>query len=135
MADLEPVIAEADWRALAGAVDRARPAARRWSCCSPPLEPSAVEEGLLPVLPALTRHHRVVLASVRDPALERLAAGRGDLDEVYDAAAAEQVLADRRRTADAARAPSASTWSTPTPSGCRRRWPTTTWRSRRRGLL
>ena len=42
-----------------------------------PLEPSAIEEGLLPVLPALTRHHRVVLASVRDPALERLAAARG----------------------------------------------------------
>ena len=32
-----------------------------------PLEPSAVEEGLLPVLPALTRHHRVVLASVQRP--------------------------------------------------------------------
>ena len=52
-----------------------------------PLESSALEEGLLPVLPALTRHHRVVLASVRDPELEVLAATRTTIDEVYDAAA------------------------------------------------
>ena len=69
-----------------------------------PLESSAVEEGLLPVLPTLTKHHRVVLASVKDPALDRLAAAREDIDEVYDAAAAEQVLARRRRTADLLRA-------------------------------
>ena len=34
-----------------------------------PLEPAAIEESLLPTLAALTRHHRVVLASVADPAL------------------------------------------------------------------
>ena len=33
------------------------------------LESSAIEEGLLPVLPALASHHRVVVASVSDPAL------------------------------------------------------------------
>ena len=65
-----------------------------------PLEPSAVEEGLLPVLPSLTRHHRVVLASVRDPELERIAAARSTVDEVYDAAAAEQAMVRRRRTAE-----------------------------------
>jgi len=64
------------------------------------LEPAAVEHGLLPALPALARRHRVVLASVRDPELERLAARRGTASEVYDAAAAEQVLADRARTAE-----------------------------------
>jgi uncharacterized protein (DUF58 family) len=69
-----------------------------------PLEPSAIEEGLLPVLPALTRHHRVVLASVRDPALQQLAATRGTIDEVYDAAAAEQALVRRRQTAELLRA-------------------------------
>jgi uncharacterized protein (DUF58 family) len=42
----------------------------------------------------------VVLASVRDPELERLAAARDGLDEVYAAAAAEQTLARRRHTAD-----------------------------------
>ncbi|MGA8247312.1 MAG: DUF58 domain-containing protein, partial [Nocardioides sp.] len=65
-----------------------------------PLEPSAIEEGLLPVLPVLVRHHRVVLASVQDPELSRLAAARDGLDEVYAAAAAEQTLARRRHTAD-----------------------------------
>ena len=65
-----------------------------------PLEPSAVEEGLLPVLPVLGTHHRVVLASVRDPELARLAAARDGLDQVYAAAAAEQTLSRRRATAD-----------------------------------
>lgn len=99
MADLEPVIAEADWTSLAGAVTGLG-RRRALVVLLTPLEPSAVEEGLLPVLPTLTRHHRVVLASVKDPALERLAATRGTVDEVYDAAAAEQVLVRRRRTAD-----------------------------------
>ena len=103
MADLEPVIAEADWTSLAGAVSGFG-RQRALVVLLTPLEPSAIEEGLLPVLPALTRHHRVVLASVRDPALERLAATRGTLDEVYHAAAAEQVLVRRRRTAGLLRA-------------------------------
>jgi uncharacterized protein (DUF58 family) len=99
MADLEPVIAEADWSALAGAVNQFG-RQRALVVLLTPLEPSAVEEGLLPVLPSLTRHHRVVLASVRDPELERLAATRGSIDEVYDAAAAEQAMVRRRHTAE-----------------------------------
>ncbi len=99
MADLEPVIAEADWAALAGAVT-ALGRQRALVVLLTPLESSAVEEGLLPVLPTLTKHHRVVLASVKDPALDRLAAARRDVDEVYDAAAAARVLARRQGTAD-----------------------------------
>lgn len=99
MADLEPVIAEADWHTLAGAVSELG-RQRGLVVLLTPLEPAAVEEGLLPVLPALTRHHRVVLASVRDPALDELAGRRRTVDEVYDAAAAEQVLLRRRRTAE-----------------------------------
>ena len=99
MAGLEPVIAEANWTALAGAV-QGLGRQRALIVLLTPLEPSAIEEGLLPVLPALTRHHRVVLASVKDPALEQLAATRDTIDEVYDAAAAEQVLRRRTRTAD-----------------------------------
>jgi uncharacterized protein (DUF58 family) len=41
-----------------------------------------------------------VLASVRDPELEVLAGTRGTIDEVYDAAAAEQAMVRRRQTAD-----------------------------------
>lgn len=103
MADLEPVIAEADWTALAGAVTGFG-RRRALVVLLTPLEPSAIEEGLLPVLPTLTRHHRVVLASVKDPALDQLAATHGTIDEVYDAAAAEQVLVRRRRTAELLRA-------------------------------
>ena len=51
------------------------------------------------------RHHRVVLASVQRPrAGARWPPPAGTIDEVYDAAAAEQVLARRRRTADLLRA-------------------------------
>jgi uncharacterized protein (DUF58 family) len=99
MADLEPVIAEADWAGIVGAVTELG-RQRALVVLLTPLEPSAVEEGLLPVLPALTRHHRVVLASVRDPELEVLAATRGTIDEVYDAAAAEQAMLRRRQTAE-----------------------------------
>jgi uncharacterized protein (DUF58 family) len=98
MADLEPVIAEADWNALAGAV-QGLGRQRALVVLLTPLEPSAIEEGVLPVLPALTKHHRVVLASVKDPALDRLASSRDTIDEVYDAAAAEQVIVRRDRTA------------------------------------
>lgn len=103
LADLQPVIAEADWSTLAGAVT-ALGRQQALVVLLSPLEPSAVEEGLLPVLPSLTRHHRVVLASVRDPALEELAATHGTLDEVYDAAAAEQAIGRRRYTAGLLRA-------------------------------
>ncbi|MFZ2502112.1 MAG: DUF58 domain-containing protein, partial [Nocardioides sp.] len=94
MADLEPVIAEADWRGLASGV-AGLGRQRALVVLLTPLEPATVEESLLPVLPALLRHHRVVLASVRDPALNRLAAERTTIDDVYAAAAAEQ--ADQRR--------------------------------------
>jgi uncharacterized protein (DUF58 family) len=97
-AGLQPEIAEADWTALAGAV-QAFGRQRALVCLLTPLEPSAVEEGLLPVLPVLVAHHRVVLASVHDPELERMADARQGLDEVYAAAAAEQTLARRRATA------------------------------------
>jgi uncharacterized protein (DUF58 family) len=99
LALLQPEIAEADWTALVSAV-QSLGRQRALVCLLSPLEPSAVEEGLLPVLPVLVRHHRVVLASVRDPELERMTRSRDGLDEVYAAAAAEQTLARRRRTAD-----------------------------------
>jgi uncharacterized protein (DUF58 family) len=99
MADLQPVIAEADWAGLVSAV-AALGRQRALVVLLTPLEPAAVEEGLLPVLPALTLHHRVVVASVKDPELERLAGSRATIDEVYDAAAAEQELVRRRRTGE-----------------------------------
>jgi uncharacterized protein (DUF58 family) len=99
LAGLDPEIAEADWTALTGAV-QSFGRQRALVCLLTPLEPSAVEEGLLAVLPVLVAHHRVVLASVRDPELTRMAQSRRGLDEVYAAAAAEQTLARRRATAE-----------------------------------
>ncbi len=124
MADLEPVIAEADWAALAGAV----PGFGRRRALVVLLTPWSLPRSrrvCSRCCPTLTRHHRVVLASVRDPALDRLPTTRDDLAQVYDAAAAEQVLHRRRRTAELLNR-SASTSSTPTPSDSRRPSPTTT---------
>ena len=53
------------------------------------------------MLPSLSAHHRVVVASVADPAVGRMRAARGTVAEVYDAAAAERTTALRRRTAAA----------------------------------
>lgn len=98
LADLEPELVEADWDALVAAlVGRRR--GRALVVLLTPLEPASVEQGLLPVLPVLTRHHRVVVASVRDPGLERLASVRDDAASVHQAAAAEQALSRRARTA------------------------------------
>ncbi|WP_109474189.1 DUF58 domain-containing protein [Ornithinimicrobium cavernae] len=100
MAPIEPVLVEADWTMLAGRVTGLT-RRRALVVLLTALEPAAIEEGLLPVLPALTAHHRVVVASVADPELGRMRADLGDLDAVYDAAAAERTVSLRQRTADA----------------------------------
>jgi uncharacterized protein (DUF58 family) len=99
MSGLTSIIAEADWSVIAGAISQLG-RQRALVVLLTPLEPSAIEEGLLPVLPTLAKHHRVVVASVKDPALEEMVAVREDIEGVYGAAAATQVLIRRRRTAD-----------------------------------
>ncbi len=99
MADLEPRLVEADWSRLMAAVGGLGRQPALVVLLSA-LEPAAVEHGLLPALPTLVRHHRVVLASVRDPELERMAARRDRPTDVYAAAAAEQVMTDRDHTAE-----------------------------------
>ena len=91
------------------------------------LNASALDEGLMAVLPQLSAKHQVLLAAVADPRVERLAAGRADAAEVYDAAAAERSRNDRRAIASRLRR-AVSTWSTPRPKNWRPRSPTTTWR-------
>ncbi len=99
MSGLEPTLVEADWSALAATVT-ALTRQRALVVLLTAVDPAAVEHSLLPVLPSLARRHRVVVAAVRDPALEALAGTRSTATEVYAAAAAEQVLTDRSRTAD-----------------------------------
>ena len=100
LAPVESRLVEADWRALATEVVRLG-THRALVVLITSLESAAIEEGLLPVLPALAAHHRVVVASVSDPALVAMAATRSTTSEVYDAAAAERTVALRRRTASA----------------------------------
>ena len=100
MAPLEPELVEAGWRTLLGA-DGNLPRHRSLIVLITPLEPAALEEGLLPVLPLLTARHRVVIASVSDPGVQQMALERSDADEVYAAAAAERTILLRQRTSAA----------------------------------
>ncbi|CAN7346008.1 DUF58 domain-containing protein [Knoellia sp. LjRoot47] len=105
ISELAPVDArliEADWRLLAAEVARVG-TQRALVVLITPLESSALEEGLLPVLPALAARHRVVVASVADPAVDRMRRGRDSATDVYAAAAAERTVGLRARTAGAFR--------------------------------
>jgi uncharacterized protein (DUF58 family) len=98
MAPLEPALVESDARAMIAAVQR-RVRQRALVVLLTDLNASALDEGLMAVLPQLSAKHEVLLAAVADPRVERLAAGRSDAAEVYDAAAAERARNDRRSIA------------------------------------
>jgi uncharacterized protein (DUF58 family) len=100
LAPIESRLIEADWSLLATEISRMG-TQRALVVLLTTLEPSAIEQGLLPVLPALCAHHRVVVASVADPAVARMRSQRDTVAEVYDAAAAERTTALRQRTAAA----------------------------------
>ncbi|MFD8786743.1 DUF58 domain-containing protein [Kitasatospora sp. NPDC059599] len=99
MADLEPALHETDMRSLVSTALKMAPQ-RSLIVLLTGLDAAPVEDGLRPLLPLLTKRHEVVLASVADPRLDVLAAGRGTVEAVYGAAAAEQTRADRRATAE-----------------------------------
>lgn len=94
MAPLEAGLIETDWRAVASTVLR-RAGHRSLVVLLTGLDPAPLEEGLLPVLPALASRHRLLVASVADPRVAELAAGRADADAVYTAAAAARAIAAR----------------------------------------
>jgi uncharacterized protein (DUF58 family) len=104
MSPLEAALVEADWDATVSTIRR-RLTQRTLIVLLTPLEAAAVEEGLLPVVGQLTRRHPVVIASVADPSVPRMAADRQDSYAVYGAAAAERAMLDRRAlTAELVRA-------------------------------
>ena len=96
MALLEPALVESDGRLLVSEVLR-RSRRRSLVVLFTTLDTAALQEGLLPVLSSLTSRHTVVLAAVGDPRVEQMLRGRGDVEAVYDAAAAEQANRERRR--------------------------------------
>ncbi|MEF2529372.1 MULTISPECIES: DUF58 domain-containing protein [Streptomyces] len=99
MAPLEPELVETDARSLVSTILRTAPRSSLVVLLTG-LDAAAVEEGLLPLLPRLTRRHTVLLASVSDREVAAMAGARGTLDAVYEAAAAAQTQDQRRRTAD-----------------------------------
>lgn len=98
MAPLEPALVESDARAMVSAVQR-RVRRRAFVVLLTDLNASALDEGLMGILPQLSAKHEVLLAAVADPRVEKLATGRADAAQVYDAAAAERARNDRRSIA------------------------------------
>jgi uncharacterized protein (DUF58 family) len=98
MAPLQPALVESDASAMVAAVTR-RVRQRALVVLLTDLNASALDEGLMAILPRLSTKHQVLLAAVADPRVERLAAGRDDAAQVYDAAAAERARNDRRAIA------------------------------------
>ncbi|GAB3028369.1 DUF58 domain-containing protein [Mycobacterium bourgelatii] len=98
MAPLQPALVESDWRAMIATILR-RTRRRSLVVLLTDLNATALDEGLLPVLPQLSAKHHVLLAAVADPRVDELAVGRSDAAAVYDAAAAERARNDRRAIA------------------------------------
>jgi uncharacterized protein (DUF58 family) len=98
MASLQPALVESDWRAMVAAIAR-RTRRRSLVVLLTDLNATALDEGLLPVLPQLSAKHHVMIAAVADPRVDQMAAGRADAAAVYDAAAAERARNDRRAIA------------------------------------
>ncbi|MFC8176947.1 DUF58 domain-containing protein [Streptomyces sp. NPDC057325] len=99
LAPLEPELVETDARGLV-ATALSRAPRRSLIVLLTGLDAAPIEEGLLPVLPQLTRRHTLLVASVADPHIARMAAKRGTAESVYEAAAATQTQVQRARTAD-----------------------------------
>ncbi|MEU3901246.1 DUF58 domain-containing protein [Streptomyces sp. NPDC045251] len=99
MATLEPELVETDARGLTATALRSAPR-RSLIVLLTTLDAAPIDEGLLPVLPQLTQRHTVLVASVADPRISRMAKARGNTDAVYEAAAAAQAQAERHRTAE-----------------------------------
>ncbi|MFE0102722.1 DUF58 domain-containing protein [Streptomyces sp. NPDC059009] len=99
LATIEPELVETDARGLTATALRTAPRSSLIVLITS-LEAAPVEEGLLSVLSQLTTRNKVLVASVADPHIERMATARGSIDAVYDAAAAAQAQSERRRTAE-----------------------------------
>ncbi|MFZ4266084.1 DUF58 domain-containing protein [Streptomyces arboris] len=99
LASLEPELVETDARGLSTTALSAAPRGSLIVLLTS-LEAAPIEEGLLPLLPQLTRRHTVLLGAVSDPRIEKMAKARGTVEAVYDAAAGTQAQTERRNTAE-----------------------------------
>ncbi|ASU85477.1 DUF58 domain-containing protein [Nocardiopsis gilva YIM 90087] len=97
MAPLEPELVESDPTGMVSTILGGQSRTRQLVVLLTDLNATAMEEGLLPRLPALTSRHLLLVAAVGDPRVTEMAAARGDARGVYEAAAAERTLTERRR--------------------------------------
>lgn len=88
---VHPELYDANWETITAAVMRSS-RQQALVVLVTQLDETTLADDILPVLPTLTTHHRVVIASVEDPSLRDLATTRGDADEIFTAAAAEAEL-------------------------------------------
>ncbi|MEV4618966.1 DUF58 domain-containing protein [Asanoa sp. NPDC049573] len=103
LAPLEPALVETDFELVVGEVLR-RERKRALIVLFTALEPGALGEGLLPVLPRLVARHKVVVAATHDPVLRDLTTRAPQTPaDVYAAAAGHRALAERDRVASALR--------------------------------
>ncbi len=91
LAPLEPELIELNTADIAGAV-RTVTAHRSLLVLVTSLDAGAAEEGLIPLATSLARQHVVVVASVRDPAMDAARLERTSTTAAYRAAAAEHAL-------------------------------------------
>ncbi|ALE06681.1 hypothetical protein AL755_16465 [Arthrobacter sp. ERGS1:01] len=91
LAPLQPELIELDAAGVPGQV-RAVTAHRALVVLVTSLDAGAAEEGLIPLVAQLARKHVVVVASVRDPALDTARLERSTTTLAYRAAAAEHAL-------------------------------------------
>jgi len=96
LATLQPALVETDFGRVVSEVLRTE-RKRALVVVFTTLDPGALGEGLVPVLPSLVSRHTVLVAAVHDPALDALAAGRGSANAIHTAAAAERGLAELAR--------------------------------------
>lgn len=102
MAPVEAELLEPDWSLVPRLVREATTQRALVVLLTSTDSPGAAS-GLLGTLPALTRKHLVVVASVQDPEVVALTRARGRRSELYQAAAAERALLDAARVAAAVR--------------------------------
>lgn len=98
LAPVQPILLAADWSRVPVEVAQVT-RQRSLVVLLTALDAASVQEGLLPVLPALTRHHQVVVAAVSDPQLEQMSQVREDAETVFRAAAAERAGLERAAVA------------------------------------
>ncbi len=100
LASLQPALVETDFgRVVAEVLGTERK--RALVVLFTTLDPGALGEGLVPVLPNLVSRHTVFVAAVHDPALDALAATRDSAGAIHTAAAAVRGLTELHRVRSA----------------------------------